>query len=311
MNVQERFKQFIENTEIRDMWFDKKEIRPTSFNDINRLVKIQFGDFDYIYGIENIRNNKPTDYSKPHCCCVINRKTNELYTNSYNITENFENIKYTRFSKINEKLIEMLKQAYEKFAENVIDDLPDNAIYYQIRHTEDEYYFNRLDSISYSLNLHERDVNELLTFEENPTEYINLYIDGLEKEKKLTKHIKEVKLQRRLKTQYLKEIETSPKYHYLRLARKIYMAIPTNAKTVNLFYKLNNDEIIECKFEVSSLNSMPYYNENNTHFSHFSVNKQAREKIEEANGKRYDDIYIKNITKITYKGKTLYENEVI
>lgn len=308
MNVQERLKQFIENTEIRDMWYDKKEIRPTGFSDVNRLFKIQFGDFDYIYGMENIRNNKPTDYSKPHFCGAIHRQTNELYTNSYNITDNFENIKYTKFNKLNEKLIEMLKQAYEKFAENVIDDLPDNAIYYRMSDTENAYYTNKLGDFSYSLNLHERDINELLTFEENPTEYIKSYIEDLEKEKKLTTHIKEVKLQRRLKSQNLKEIETSPDYHYLRLARKLNIAIPENAKTVNLFYKLNNGEIIECKYETSALGYIPYGKNETLHFSGFSVNKQARDKIEEVNGRKYDDIYIKNITKITYKGKTLYEN---
>ena len=135
-----------------------------------------------------------------------------------------------------------------------------------------------------------------------------LAIEELEKENKLTTHIKEVKLQRRLKSQNLKEIETSPDYHYLRLARKLNMAIPENAKTVNLFYKLNNDEIIECKYETSALAYIPYGKNETLHFSGFSVNKQARDKIEEVNGRKYDDIYIKNITKITYKGKTLYEN---
>ena len=309
MNIQERLKQFIKNNEIRDMWFDKKEIKPYGFSDINRLFKIQFGDFDYIYGMENIRNNKPTDYSTPHLSGAINRKTNELYTYSYNITENFKDIAYIKFSEVNEKLIKMLKQAYEKFAENVIDDLPDDAVYYNIRHCEDAYYNNKLDDFSYNLNLHERDINELLTFEENPTLYINSYIEELEKENKLTTYIKEIKLHRRLKKQFLKEIETSPDYHYLRLARKINVAIPQNAKTVNLFYKLNNDEIIECKYETSALNYIPYGDKETLHFSGFSVNKQARDKIAEVNGKPYDNIYIKNIEKITYKGKTLYTKE--
>ena len=30
--------------------------------------------------------------------------------------------------------------------------------------------------------------------------------------------------------------------------------------------------------------------------------------MEEINGKKYNDIYIKNILKVTYKGKTIFEN---
>lgn len=310
MDIKERLKEFLENNEIRDLWFNKKDIRETSFDDTIRLFKINFGRFDYIYGMENIKDNKPTHYSKPSYCGAIDTTDNKLYILSYNITQIDESIKFSSMKDLNEQLQEMLKQAYEKFAENVVDDLPEDAIYYKIRHTEDEYYFNKNNECSYSLNLHEREINELLTFVENRTEYVNSYIKELEADNnKLTKHIKEVKLQRRLKTKYLKEIETSPQYHYLRLARKIYASIPENAKTVNLFYKLNNDEIIECKFEVSSLNYLPYYTGEESHYSCFSINKQARDKIEEVNGRQYYDIYIKNITKITYKGKTIYENK--
>ena len=85
-------------------------------------------------------------------------------------------------------------------------------------------------------------------------------------------------------------------------------SIPENAKTVNLFYKLDNGEIMECKFEVSGLNYAPYDKGENLHYSYFNLNKQARDKMEQVNGKKYNDVYIRNITKITYKGKTIYEN---
>ena len=93
------------------------------------------------------------------------------------------------------------------------------------------------------------------------------------------------------------------------MARKLNTSIPENAKTVNLFYKLDNNEIMECKFEVSGLNYPPYDKGENLHFSYFNLDKQARDKLERVNGKKYDNVYIKNIIKATYKGKTIYEKE--
>ena len=44
-------------------------------------------------------------------------------------------------------------------------------------------------------------------------------------------------------------------------------------------------------------------------FDHFNLDKQARDKLERVNGKKYDNVYIKNIIKATYKGETIYEKE--
>jgi len=310
MNTKEKLKEFLNNNEIRELWLNRKDFRPTIFDDIIRLIKIPFGRFDYIYGMENIKNNKPTHYSTPTYCGVIDTKDNQLYMLSYNLTQVDEDIKFTSTKTLNEKLNQMLLQAYEKFAESVEDDLEEKAIYYNIKHAEDEYYYNKNSFFEYSIGLEERETNELLTFVENPAEYIEQYIKKLEQDNnKLTKHIKECKLQRRLAKLYLNEIETKPEYHYLRLAKKLNASIPENAKTVNLFYKLDNGEIMECKFEVSGLNYAPYDKGENLHYSYFNINKQARDKMEQINGKKYNDIFIKNITKITYKGKTIYENK--
>ena len=308
MNIIEKFKEFLENNEIRDLWFNKKDVRPTSFDTPIRLFKVNFGRFDYIYGIENIRNDKPTEYGTPFYCGVVDTTDNQLYIPTYNITEYYKDVKYISSKTLNHKLIDMLTQSYEEFAENVVDDLPDDAVYYNKRHAEDDYYYGKKLPRTYSINLHERSVNELMTFVENPAEYVKLNIMLLEQDNnKLTKHIKEKKLQLRLESKFFNEIETLTEYHYLRLAKKIREAIPQNAKTVNLFYKLNNGEICECKYETCGLNYMPYGANETLHFSFYNANKQARDKIEEVNGHSYNDFYIKNIEKITYNGKTLYE----
>ena len=310
MNVKEKLKDFLNNNQTRELWLNRKDFKPTNYDDIIRLIKIPFGRFDYIYGMENIRNNKPTHYSNPSFCGIIDTKDNQLYVISYNLTQVDQDIKYTSSSALNEKLKEMLLQAYEKFAETVEDDLTEDAIYYNRRNAEDDYYYNRKNFYQYTLGIGEKEIEELMTFVENPTEYVDLYIKMLELDKnKLTQHIKECKLQRRLANLYYNEIETKPEYHYLRLARKLNASIPENAKTVNLFYKLDNGEIMECKFEVSGLNYTPYDKGENLHFSCFNLDKQARDKLEQANGKKYDNVYIRNIMKATYKGKTIYEKE--
>ncbi|MBQ4558681.1 MAG: hypothetical protein IJA61_04835 [Clostridia bacterium] len=310
MNVKEKLQDFLNNNQTRELWLNRKDFKPTNYDDIIRLIKIPFGRFDYIYGIENIRNNKPTHYSNPSFCGVIDTKDNQLYVVSYNLTQVDQDIKYTSSSALNEKLKEMLLQAYEKFAETVEDDLTEDAIYYNRRNAEDDYYYNRRNFYQYTLGISEKEIEELITFVENPTEYVDLYIKMLELDKnKLTRHIKECKLQRRLANSYYNDIETKPEYHYLRLARKLNASIPENAETVNLFYKLDNGEIMECKFEVSGLNYAPYDKGENLHFSYFNLDKQARDKLELANGKKYDNVYIRNIIKVTYKGKTIYEKE--
>lgn len=310
MNVKEKLQDFLNNNQTRELWLNRKDFKPTNYDDIIRLIKIPFGRFDYIYGIENIRNNKPTHYSNPSFCGVIDTKDNQLYVVSYNLTQVDQDIKYTSSSALNEKLKEMLLQAYEKFAETIEDDLTEDAIYYNIRNAEDDYYYNRKNFYQYTLGIGEKEIEELITFVENPTEYVDLYIKMLELDKnKLTRHIKECKLQRRLANSYYNDIETKPEYHYLRLARKLNASIPENAETVNLFYKLDNGEIMECKFEVSGLNYAPYDKGENLHFSYFNLDKQARDKLELANGKKYDNVYIRNIIKVTYKGKTIYEKE--
>ena len=45
------------------------------------------------------------------------------------------------------------------------------------------------------------------------------------------------------------------------------------------------------------------------HFCSYSLNKDARARIKYIDGYNRSDVYINNIEKITYKGKTLYQKE--
>ena len=56
MNTKEKLNQFLNNNEIRELWLNRKDFKPTNYDDIIRLFKLNFGRFDYIYGMENIRH---------------------------------------------------------------------------------------------------------------------------------------------------------------------------------------------------------------------------------------------------------------
>ena len=94
MNTKEKLNQFLNNNEIRELWLNRKDFKPTNYDDIIRLFKLNFGRFDYIYGMENIKNNKPTHYSNPYFCGVIDTKNNDLYILSYNINQIDTDIKF-------------------------------------------------------------------------------------------------------------------------------------------------------------------------------------------------------------------------
>ena len=129
------------------------------------------------------------------------------------------------------------------------------------------------------------------------------------KDKTLTTAIKYKKMMQRLENEFIEKIKTLPEYKNLRLAKQINYSVPTDAKTVNLFYKLSNGEIIEGKLATTVFDCKPYHTGENMHFSSYSLNKEARDRIRYIDGYSRNDIYIDNIEKITYKGKTLYQKE--
>lgn len=303
-------KEFLENKSIREMIIKKPSY---SFN--AKIIKVNFDRFDYVYVIDYVDNKRPRHCDKAEFGGIIDTETNKLYFATYYLRNYCEEISYITQTQINDEYNEMLDTAYRNYADTVADDrIPDeNEMAGAKSDAENDYYYKRTREtyISYGISKN-RDISELIAFVENPKETIKNYIEMLEaKDKTLTNAIKYRKMIDRLQKQFFEEIETSPEYQYLRLAKKIKNSIPEDAKTVNLFYKLSNGEILEGKLCTNVFDYKPYYTGENLHFSSYSLNKDARDKIKLIDGNSRNDIYIINIEKITYKSKTLYQKEEV
>lgn len=303
-------KEFLENKSIRETTIKKQ-----SYSFEAKLIKVNFDRFDYVYVIDYVENKKPRRCDKAEFGGIIDTETNRLYFTTYYLRNYCEEIKAISENEINNEYNEMLKIAYENFAETVVDDeIPtENDISCAKNNAESDFYYkNQRDkSLSYGISSN-RDISELIKYIENPKQTIKDYIDKLEaKEKTLTNAIKNQKMMQRLENEFIEKIETLPEYKNLRIAKQMSFSIPTDAKTVNIFYRLQNGELIEGKLVTNVFNYKPYYTGENMHFSSYSLNKDAREKIKNIDGCSHNDIYINNIEKITYKGKTLYQKEEI
>ena len=73
--------------------------------------------------------------------------------------------------------------------------------------------------------------------------------------------------------------------------------------------KKTAEEILEGKIVTTAFDYKPYHTGENMHFCSYSLNKDARARIKYIDGYNRSDVYINNIEKITYKGKTLYQKE--
>lgn len=303
-------KEFLENKSIRETTIKKQ-----SYSFEAKLIKVNFDRFDYVYVIDYVENKKPRRCDKAEFGGIIDTETNKLYFTTYYLRNYCEGIKAISENEINNEYNEMLKVAYENFAETVVDDkIPtENDMSCAKDNAESDFYYkNQRDkSLSYGISSN-RDISELIKYIENPKQTVKNYIDKLEaKEKTLTNAIKNQKMMQRLENEFTEKIKTLPEYKNLRLAKQMSFSIPTDAKTVNIFYRLQSGELIEGKLVTNVFNYKPYYTGENMHFSSYSLNKDAREKIKNIDGCSHSDIYINNIEKITYKGKTLYQKEEI
>lgn len=301
-------KEFLENKSIRETIIKKQ-----AYSFETKLFKVNFDRFDYVYVIDYVENKKPRRCDNAEFGGIIDTETNKLYFVNYYLRNYCEDIKSISEEEINNQYNEMLKIAYENFADTVADDqIPtENEIACAKSDAESDYYYKRQrdKSLSYGISK-SRDISELIKFVENPKQTVKDYIEMLEvKDKTLTNAIKYKKMMQRLENEFIEQIETSPEYKNLRLAKQINYSIPNDAKTVNIFYRLSNGEILEGKIVTTAFDCKPYHTGENMHFCSFSLNKDARDRLRHIDGFSRSDIYINNIEKLTYKGKTLYQKE--
>ena len=301
-------KKFIENKDIREITLTKQ---PYNFE--TKIFKISFGRFDYVYVIEYIENKKPRRNDNVNFGGIIDTQTNKLYFATYYLKSYCQDINIITENQINDEYNEMLQTAYKNFADTVADDqVPtEDEIASAKSEAETDYYHKRsfVTTIAYGVTA-SRDINELIAFVENPKQTIKNYIEMLEaKDQTLTKAIKYRKMMQRLQNENFDKILNNPEYKTLRTARKILDSLPENAKSVTIYYRLSNNELLEAKMETIAFGYKPYSSNENMHFSNYSINSEARHKLKIVDGYSRNDIYINNIEKITYKAKTIYEKE--
>ena len=301
-------KEFLENTNIREI-----KIKDNRYKFETKIIKVNFDRFDYIYLIDYVENKRPRNCDKIEFGGIIDNETNKLYFVTYYLRNYLQDITYISQEEINKQYNEMLKTAYENFADTVADDkVPtENELACAKSDAESDYYYKKARDKSISFGISSsRDISELIKFVENPKQTVKDYVEMLEaKDNTLSNAIKYKKMMQRLENEFTEKIETLPEYKTLRLAKQINCSIPEDAKTINIFYRLSNSEILEGKMTATAFDYKPYYTGENMHFSCYSLNKDARDRLKLIDGNSRNDIYINNIEKITYKGKTLYQKE--
>lgn len=280
-------------------------------------------NFDFVYCCE-LRNDAPRidgEASKNEFCGIINRNTNKLYFARYGLYCYFdkyrnpdgEPLQYVKYEDIINAFNNAVIAKYEELAQNVADDMQETPDFQYIKSDAPNIYFydkanpyHRTPGTS-----NERTTDELLQYIENPTQAIKNLFAKLEQDtdenRRPTDAIKYNKLVDRIYKQELQRIETAPEFKELRQAKEIKNSIPEDAKQLTIIYKLSNGETLTGKMLAQALTSQPY-GLKELNYSSYSMDAQSRNELKRVEGCQYDDIYIKNIIKITYKGKTIYAN---
>lgn len=315
-------------TKILNYLKDIKQ-RELQINDRNGWQTLFFktqinNNFDFVYCIDYIRNIASID-KKPEYLATIDRKTKAIYFASYSLNRHFETYnpethqhetpneyKTIRIAEVNDKLNEHITKELNKLAEQIENDQePDECNEHTARDRAEQIYYDNNENILNFAYLQQdtahADTSRLLQYIQDPAGKVaNIIASSYED---TVKHIKYTKMMHELTNKYLKEIETSNEYKYFRQATEIKNSIPQDAKQITVFYEMNNGETLTGKYEARDLARMPYYRTGeNAHFSGYGLEYQARTKLEDTNGRSDDDIKIKNIIKLTYKGKTIYTN---
>lgn len=271
--------------------------------------------FDFIYCI-NLYNGAPRTGDNPEFEGIIDRRTKKLYLIRYDIYGLFNDadpLKYTNYESITKEINAAVIAKYEELAQNVADDMQETPDFQYVKDDATNFYFydkanpyHRTPGTS-----NERTTDELLQYIENPTQaIINLFAkleQDTDENRRPTNAIKYNKLVDRIYKQELQHIETAPEFKELRQAKEIKNSIPEDAKQLTIIYKLSNGETLTGKILVQALTNQPY-GLKGLNYSSYSMDAQSRNELKRVEGCQYDDIYIKNIIKITYKGKTIYAN---
>lgn len=306
-----KIKQFLENQEQTILTLKYEDY---SYN--TTYYKLRFGQFQFIYYLTY--HSYPTFGNNSILCGIIDTATNKKYFLSYEIRKSFEyshigQLDYIKQDEVSSWYNADIDKAYEELAKTITEEKIPQA--YEIeqmqRNAQENYYYgNREESYYYPTQV---DLDRLLSYIANPIKEIQEEMERRESstytQSRPSERIKYQNLQRRISDEELNKIERLDKYKYLRKAKAIKEAC-CDRKQVTVYYKsMTKDEILVGKANTSIFSHMPYSTEDKMHFGNWDLEKQFRDKILKTDGREYDDLYIKNILKIEYRGKTIYEDK--
>lgn len=312
--IKNKIKNFIENPEQNMI-----TIKEDGYNYQKSFIKIDFNDFIFIYKLSYC-NPYPNFREEASLCGIIYKKTYKLYFPTFDLNEffRFETRPEHGLNSISRNEIELqydndITKAYIELAKTITEEKKPEE--YEIenikKQTITDYYFDLKDSEKeYMTNI---ELSKLLAYISNPQDAIQK--DMAEREKSTysssrpSERIKYLNLKNRIKKEELEKIENSKDYETLRKA-KIIKDICKDKKQVTIYYKTFKDnQIIVGKINTSAFNREPYSEKENLHFASWDLDKQTRDKLENIEDHEHRDIYVKNIIKLEYRGKTIYENK--
>lgn len=318
---QEQIKMFLENNEQRQLTI--KDSSATNWATL--FYKVNFNEFDFIYEL-SIYNGTPNTDSKAEFAGVIKRDTKQLYFARYSLYKIFEvrnaeryttTLNYITDEQLTKDINNDIIKALAKMAETVADDMTPDENDFEIAkgETEQYYFYNDISKLYRKTpgTSTKRTTSELLAYISNPTTYINELLTNKEKSQdpndRPSQTIKYNKMMDRLQEQIIEKIKTAPEYAKMRQAIQIKNSIPAEANQINVFYLLSNGEVLTGKYDAKELKNRPYWDYcDKEHYSSYNFEKSARDKLKEVDGYDRNDIYLSNIIKLTYKGKTIYSN---
>ena len=280
------------------------------------FYKLNLGIFTYIYYLTF--HDSPEFRDEANLCGVIHNKTNQLYFAGYNIREFFEHnnpsqIKLNNISKeeLQSKYYEDINHAYIELAKIITEEkIPEEYEIDDIKHNAIKEYFyedvERNKTYEYEVEL-----NKLLEYIKNPQEAIKNEMLKRENneytQSRPSERIKKENLIKRVTRETLNEITNTNKYEPLKLAKQI-KDICKDKKQVTIYYKtIKTNEILIGKLNTEVFKYLPYHLQDDLYFDTYYLDSETRNKIKEIDGYEYNNIYVKNIIKLEYRNKPIYE----
>lgn len=300
------------------------------YNDnIDFLYKPSYGEFEY--------------GNELHFLGFFEKITKKLYGESWELKSEYDAERNSNYyeSPI-DKIGENLKKGVDMYLNKYIEEnktllmnigkrtfdkyISTDANYTDIKNsTINDYIYNRQNSeTSFSISsnfLYKRNIKELiLKYVQNPietvrnlfTEYINnkedvvcLYIDDSYKYVSVNEYLGVILLKQQFENSLLQELKENPNNEYKKKHDIIQSIKDLDAQMVTITLNHNN-EMIEFKYPKGILETLDFYK---SRISDLKIRDKLEELFKDFSGRKKDEIFIKEIAKIEYKKKVIYEDK--